>query len=244
MNRSIIKTRAREVITTSKPNAVTFGLIYLTLILVLNTLGTRVLSVGISETEAMNYLHYALDGNYTYALEYAESMQPPAVAYAIHALLMVVLDIVGVGFIIFLLNTIRNLRPCFANLLDGFAFPVKIILLRFLEYLFISLWSLLFIVPGVIAYYRYSQAIYLLIDDPSKSPIQCLKESKVLMSGHKNELFKLDLSLIGWYILGMIPYLGYAVQIWTTPYIGMIKALYYETLTGHNVWSYTPDYSE
>ena len=50
------------------------------------------------------------------------------------------------------------------------------------------------------------------------------------------------MSFLGWYLLGMIPYLGYAVEVWSVPYIGMTKALYYETLTGSNVWSYTPDY--
>ena len=63
-----------------------------------------------------------------------------------------------------------------------------------------------------------------------------------MMSGHKAELFKLDLSMIGWLLLGLIPYAGYLAQIWTVPYIGMVRALYYETLTGGNVWYYTPDY--
>jgi len=62
------------------------------------------------------------------------------------------------------------------------------------------------------------------------------------MKGHKQELFRLDLSLIGWLLLGMIPYAGYLAQIWTVPYIGMIRALYYEKLLGSNVWSFTPDY--
>ena len=106
----------------------------------------------------------------------------------------------------------------------------------------IGLWSLLLIVPGVIAAYRYSQALYILLDDPAKSPIQCLRESKGMMVGHKQELFMLDLSLLGWYLLGMIPYIGYAAQVWTIPYTSMVKTLYYEKLLGSNVWSYTPDY--
>jgi len=230
------------VIATSNPRVVTVGLVYLMLSLVLSGLGTRVMSVNISESEAMNYLRYAADGNYTYALQYAERMQPPPAAYAIQALLSLVSGIIGAGFIIFLLNTIRDRKPCYGNLLDGFGFWWKIILLNLIQGLVVGLLSLLLVIPGIIAHYRYSQAIYILIDDPKKSPLQCLRESGAMMKGHKQELFRLDLSLIGWLLLGLIPYAGYLAQIWTVPYIGMIRALYYETLLGGNVWSYTPDY--
>lgn len=242
MDRSALKSRAREVIATSNPRAISVGLVYLLIGVVLSTLGARVMSVNISESEAMNYLHYAADGNYEYALRYAETMTPPPAAHAINALLMYISAVIGAGFTIFLLNTLRNREPCFGNLLDGFGIWWKLLVLNFLQSLLIGLWSLLLFVPGVIAHYRYAQALYILIDDPTKSPIQCLRESKALMTGHKRELFMLDLSFIGWYVLEMIPYVGYAVQVWTVPYIGMTKALYYEQLLGSNVWSYTPDY--
>ena len=236
MDRSALKSRAREVIATSNPRVITVGLVYLVITVVLSALGSRVMSVNISESEAMNYMRYAADGNYL------ETMQPPTAAYAINALLSLVSGVVGAGFILFLLNTVRNRQPCFGNLLDGFGFWWKVILLNLLQGLLIGLWSLLLIVPGVIAAYRYSQALYILLDDPAKSPIQCLRESKAMMVGHKQELFMLDLSLLGWYLLGMIPYIGYAAQVWTIPYTSMVKALYYEKLLGSNVWSYTPDY--
>lgn len=241
-DRNALKSRAREVIATSNPRVLTVGLVYLLLTVVLSTLGARVMSVNISESEAMNYLNYAMNGNYEYALRYAETMTPPPTAYAINALLMFVAAIVGAGFTIFLLNTLRNRQPCFANLLDGFGFWWKLLILDLLQSLLIGLWSLLLIVPGVMAHYRYAQALYILIDDPTKSPVRCLRESKAMMNGHKMELFKLDLSFLGWYLLEMIPYVGYAVQVWSVPYVGMTKALYYETLLGSNVWSYTPDY--
>ena len=242
IDRSALKSRAREVIATSNPRVVTVGVVYLVITIVLGALGSRVMSVNISQSEAMNYLRYAADGNYEYALKYAETMQPPAAAYAINLLLSLLSGIVGTGFTIFLLNTIRNNQPCYGNLLDGFGFWWRIILLNLLEGLIVGALSLLLAVPGIIAHYRYSQAVYILIDDPTKSPVQCLRESGALMKGRKQELFRLDLSLIGWFLLGLIPYVGYGVQVWSVPYIGMIKALYYEQLMGSNVWSYTPDY--
>ena len=242
LDRSALKSRAREVIMTSNPRVITVGLVYLAISLVLSVLGSRVLSVNISESELMNYLRYAAEGNVDYALKYAESMQPPLTAYAINFMLTLILSVVEAGFILFLLNTVRNRQPCFGNLLDGFGFWLRIILLRLLETLLVALWSLLFIVPGVIAHYRYSQAIYILLDDPTKSPRQCLRESAAMMDGHKAELFSLDLSLIGWYLLAALPYVGYLAEIWTIPYVAMVKALYYEGLLGSNVWRYTPDY--
>ena len=103
-------------------------------------------------------------------------------------------------------------------------------MLNILIAVFTILWSLLFLIPGIIAAYSYSQAIYILVDDPSKSPLQCLRESKAMMRGHKMELFKLQWSFFGWYLLASLPTFGYAVQVWTVPYISMSYALYYEQL--------------
>ena len=242
IERSALKRRAHEIIVSSNPRVITVGLLYLVIIIVLQNLGSSVLSVNISQSEAMNYLNYAADGNYESALKYAENMQPPNTAYLIDFLLRQIRGIVAAGFIIFLLNTIRNNKPCFGNLLDGFGIWFKVILLNVVTSLICALWALLLVVPGIIAAYRYSQALYLLIDDPRKGVMQCLRESKALMAGHKMELFTLDLSFLGWYLLGLIPYVGYAVRVWATPYIATTKALYYEQLRGNNVWSYTPDY--
>ena len=242
LDRSALKSRAREVIATSNPRVITVGLVYLLIGIVLSTLGARVMSVNISENEAMNYLRYAADGNYEYALAYAETMTPPPTAYAINALLMYISAIIAAGFTIFLLNTLRNNQPCFGNLMDGFGIWWKLLVLDLLQSILIGLWSLLLFFPGIIAHYRYSQAVYILIDDPAKSPVQCLRESGEMMKGHKQELFLLELSLIGWLLLGMIPYVGYLAEIWTVPYIGMVRVLYYEKLIGGNVWSYTPNY--
>ncbi len=86
----------------------------------------------------------------------------------------------------------------------GFENYLKAFGLFFLMSLFIILWSLLLIIPGIIASYRYSQAFYILADDPSKSPMQCINESKEMMRNNKGTLFVLELSFIGWLILGFV----------------------------------------
>ena len=230
LDRPELKRSAAGIIRGSKPSAISVGVVYLLLSIVIGLLTSRLMSINISETEAMNYMQYVMNGNYDYALQYIDSMKPPFTSVVLDVVLRVVMSIVSAGFILFLLNTIRNTAPCFGNLLDGFGFFLKIILLNLLEGIFISLWSLLLFFPGIIAAYRYRQAIYILIDDPSKSPLQCIRESKAMMKGHKWELFVLDLSFIGWMLLAGIPVIGYAVRVWTVPYIAMTKALYYERL--------------
>ena len=73
--------------------------------------------------------------------------------------------------------------------------------------LFIWLWSLLFIVPGIIAAYRYRLATYLMAENPGLGIREAVNMSKELMAGHKWRLFCLDLSFLGWELLCTLPML-------------------------------------
>ena len=139
------------------------------------------------------------------------------------------------GYTIFIMNTVKKSGATFGNLLDGFSITLKLILLGFLRTLFITLWSLLFYFPGIIAAYRYRMSLYLLLDHPEMGVMECLRTSKQMMKGHKWECFVLDLSFIGWWLLAAIPYVGYAVSIWVTPYINTTYVLYYMALAGKPV---------
>jgi len=145
--------------------------------------------------------------------------------------------VVVVGFIRYYLNIKREQDGDYKDLLDGFNFFLKIILIRFLTNLFISLWSMLFLFPGIVASYRYRQAFYILLDDPGKSVLQCINESKQMMYGRKLDLLILDLSFIGWYILDIlviymipVPFAVPVVSIWISPYVGLTRAAFYDEL--------------
>ena len=239
LNRPALKRRAVEIMAESRPRVLLVGLVYLLLVMLLQWLQMRVLSVNISQNEAMNYLNYVAEGNYESALPYIDSMMPPVSANFISLMLTLLSRVVTAGFLIFLLNTVRQTAPAYANLLDGFGCFFRIVVLNLLIALFVFLWSLLLFVPGIVAWYRYSQAIYILLDDPTKSPLRCIRESKELMKGHKGELFQLDLSFLGWYVLSRFPIFGFAVRVWSTPYIATVKTLFYERLLGKNVYSYS-----
>jgi len=129
----------------------------------------------------------------------------------------IMLQIVGVGYISYTLNISRHFPNGMADLADGFSVTFKVFAIAFLQGLFITLWSMLFIVPGIIAMYRYRLAYYILLDDPDKGPLQCIRESKAIMRGHKKELFLLDLSFIGWVLL--ITLSAGILGIWILPYI-------------------------
>lgn len=237
INRKELKQRSISLIRSAKPSVILVALAYTALSFLMYLLSNRLMGINFTQADMERYMQFISEGNLDYALACLEDMVPPASSAVIDMLMQILRSIVGAGFILFLLNTIRNAGACLGNLLDGFGFFLKILLLNILEYIFITLWSLLLIFPGFIAAYRYRMAIYLLVDDPSRSPMECLRLSKAMMKGHKWELFVLDLSFIGWGFLAMLPVIGYAVQIWTVPYMSMTRALYYEKLSGRDIYA-------
>ncbi len=235
ISRPLLKTNAKVIITTAKPSIIKAGLIFVAVSLLLNTLSNRVLGVNISYDEAQQYMNYYINRDYQALLRLRESMIPPSQAYLINALIQIVLYIFGAGFLIFILNTVKSANAVYGNLLDGFSLAGKLILLALLEGLFIFLWSLLLVIPGIIAAYRYRMAKFLLLDHPEMGVMEAISTSKQMMAGHKGECFVLDLSFIGWWLLAAIPYIGIAVSIWTTPYINTTYVLYYMALAGKSV---------
>lgn len=103
-------------------------------------------------------------------------------------------------------------------------------LLGLMQEIFICLWSLLFVIPGIIKYYAYSMSFFIYNDDNSKSWNQCLKESQELTKGHKWELFVLDLSFIGWMIVGGL--LFGVGTLWVAAYRQQTLANFYYSLKG------------
>ena len=101
------------------------------------------------------------------------------------------------------------------------------LLLRFLMTLKTFLWALLFIIPGIIAAYRYALAPYLMAEHPELSATEAIEQSKQLMEGHKARLFCLELSFIGWFILAA--FTGGLGWIFLAPYVkAACTAFYYE----------------
>lgn len=94
--------------------------------------------------------------------------------------------------------------------------------------IFTFLWSLLFIIPGIIKAYSYSMAYYVKADHPDYDWNACIKESMRITNGHKWDLFVLDLSFIGWTLVGMC-LCGIGI-LWVEPYVQTTRANFYETI--------------
>ena len=98
----------------------------------------------------------------------------------------------------------------------------------FLVNLFTSLWSLLFIIPGIIKSYSYSMALYIWTENKEMGALEAIRKSKEIMEGHKMDLFVLHLSFIGWYLLTCITF-GIAA-IYVVPYVDATMVNFYRSI--------------
>lgn len=220
MNRTQLKRRARHAyMDTPRLYLTTF--IYILIIFLLNFVAGRINGI-IAEwsANAIRFIEAGTAAPLYSKREWAASL--------FSFVIEIMIQIVGVGYMSFALNISRRRPTGMADLADGFSITFKVFAVAFLQGMFIVLWSMLLVVPGIIAAYRYRQAYYILLDDPGKSPIQCIRESKALMRGHKGELFVLDLSFIGWQLL--IALSAGILGIWVMPYLETTYAMYYNML--------------
>lgn len=139
----------------------------------------------------------------------------------------------SLGFAILFLNLIRSNNANLGDLFKGFKNFGRALLAYVLMVLFVMLWFLLLIIPGIIAAIKYSQTFYILADNPDIKAIDAIRESKRMMDGHKWKYFKLQLSFIGWALLGILTLgIGY---LWLVQYMYASYALFYENLKGNKL---------
>ena len=114
--------------------------------------------------------------------------------------------IIAFGLITTLVKCIRNeSEGWFADAFGGFRRPLGLLWLTVLMGLKIFLWTLLFVIPGIVAAFRYSVAWYVKAEDPEMGANACLKRSGEIMKGRKRKLFVFSLSYIGWMLLAFLP---------------------------------------
>ena len=121
-----------------------------------------------------------------------------------------------VGLIKYMTNFVKDKETTFELLFSKFKDWKQIIITYLHQFAIILLWSLLFIVPGIIKGYAYALVAYIIADDSTISSKDALKLSEEMMKGHKGELFVLGLSFIGWHLLAVLT-LG-ILEIWIMPY--------------------------
>ena len=132
------------------------------------------------------------------------------------------------GLIGYFLKKVRGQEVKFEDLFDGFRLFVSSFLLYLLEVIFLSLWSALFLIPGIVKSFSYSMAFYILHDNPDIGAAEAITRSRKMMHGHKGKLFKLCLSFIGWGLLCCLT-LGIGF-LWLCPYVTVSVTNFYEDL--------------
>ena len=115
------------------------------------------------------------------------------------------------------LNVASGIKPTTGDAFCGYDDFWSAFKVTFLSGFFTFLWSLLFVIPGIVKSYAYSMSIYVLAENKGKPALECINESKAMTNGHKMDLFVLILSFIGWILLSCITF-GIA-YIWVLPYI-------------------------
>ncbi len=130
------------------------------------------------------------------------------------------------------LNVVNGATPAAGDSFSGFDDFWSAFKVNFLVGLFTFLWSLLFVIPGIVKSISYSMSMYILAENKGKSARKCIEESKKMTDGHKMDLFVLGLSFIGWALLGAFT-LG-IVYIWALPYMQATYANAYYYLKSLN----------
>jgi uncharacterized membrane protein len=165
----------------------------------------------------------------------------PAVGVAlVYTLIIGVASVVGIGAIIlggpltigylgYFSRKVRGEAVSFGNLFEGFddSFGRSFLLCLF-SGIFIFLWSLLLLVPGLVKSLSYSMSFFILRDNPGMKALDAITESRKMLNGYKWRLFCLYLSFIGWALLCSLSFgIGY---LWLAPYITLSQANFYEEL--------------
>jgi uncharacterized membrane protein len=144
-----------------------------------------------------------------------------------------VTGLVSLGYISLYLSILRGKTPTFEGSISAVTENIGT---KFIATLLVSLytflWSLLFIIPGIVKSCSYAMATYIRTDNPELDWRESIDESRELMRGHKMELFMLDLSFIGWYFVGVLCF-GVGA-LWVQAYHQTARANFYNELIGRN----------
>lgn len=134
----------------------------------------------------------------------------------------------SIALVMIYLNLTNGKEIKIGDIFEGFYHFWGAFKITFLISLFTALWSLLFIIPGIVKSYSYSMAMYIWSENKEMGALEAISKSKEIMDGHKMDLFVLCLSFIGWILLGGITF-GIA-YIYVIPYMDATLANFYRAI--------------
>ena len=141
-------------------------------------------------------------------------------------------SIVEVGYMKFNLDLVDRQKEAEISTMFGyFQYWKTTACARLLQSVYVLLWSLLFIIPGIIAGYSYAMTSYILAENPELTASEAIERSKQMMSGNRWRLFCVQISFIGWDILSALLTFGIG-GLWITPYKQAATAAFYREISG------------
>lgn len=243
-----IKAEARSLLHTGEVNPFKLTLFYLLISLVLDT----------------------VNAGASYAIESAGGFTVLSFSF-VSILIGLVSLVLNAGYFCYCFGILRREQMPYDSLFDAFPFAGKVILLSIVEGIFIFLWSMLFVIPGIVAAYRYSFAILNLCENPDLGVMEALDLSKRQTNGYKMQLFLLQLSFIGWSLLVLGIFLIYellvaallpdsflgimfgslllsvlaaGVGVYLTPYLNLSICRFYLLATGNQAGGAEPPHTD
>lgn len=146
---------------------------------------------------------------------------------------MLIAGPMAIGVAIFSLNLSRNQDARLEQIFMGFKNFANALGAYVLMLIFITLWSLLLIIPGIIAAISYSMTFYIMAEDESINPMDALKKSKEMMYGYKAKYFWLSLRFFLWSLLCILT-LGIGF-LWLMPWASVTTAKFYDDIKDHPI---------
>ena len=159
-------------------------------------------------------------------------------AIAMAVVYFVLGSIISVGYARFNLDLVDGGNPSFETLFGYFSYWKTTAVARLLQSLYVLLWSLLFIIPGIMASYSYAMTEFILAEHPELTAGEAIAQSKEMMSGNRWRLFCLHFSFIGWDILCTLT-MGIG-HLWLRPYRQVADAVFYREITGSGYVAFDP----
>ena len=142
------------------------------------------------------------------------------------------------GYAKFNLNLVDRGNPAFETLFGYFSYWKTTAVSKLLQSVYVLLWSLLFIIPGIVATYSYAMTEFILAEHPELTASEAIAQSKEMMSGNRWRLFCLHFSFIGWDILSSLT-LGIG-NLWLRPYKQAANAAFYREISGTGYAAFDP----
>ncbi|MBH8598927.1 DUF975 family protein [Thermoactinomyces sp. CICC 10521] len=141
---------------------------------------------------------------------------------------------ITIGYTLFILKKVRGQHAELGDLFSQFksGLYLKSVGASLLTAIYTFLWTLLFVIPGIIKSYSYSMTYFILLDHPEYTVNEAITKSREIMDGHKAKLFVLQLTFLGWFLLCSIVPFGFIGFFWLIPYYNAAKAHFYLKITG------------